>query len=355
MNQISNYSVIGVMSGTSLDGLDLVQCTFNKSKHWQFEIQKCATIRYSKKWKSTLENLPFKNQQTINETNKDFGKFIGKEINKFKDKNTTVDFIASHGHTIFHQPEKKITLQIGDGKTIAQETKTCTITNFRNLDVSLNGQGAPLVPIGDLQLFEEYKFCLNLGGFANISSKEKNGIIAFDVCPVNIILNYLASKKDLEYDFDGELGKKGEINFELLQKLNSLKYYQKKYPKSLSREWLKENILSIKEVSILKTEDLLATFYEHIGFQIGKLLTEESVLVTGGGSFNSFLIEKISKYSKVKISLGDTQIINFKEALIFGFLGVLKIRSEVNCLSQVTGAIRDCSAGEIHEYLPAIN
>tara|TARA_B110001454_G_scaffold218939_1_gene248699 strand:- start:2566 stop:3633 length:1068 start_codon:yes stop_codon:yes gene_type:complete len=349
MNKINKYSVIGVMSGTSLDGLDIIKCSFTKNDKWQYIIEKGTTIKYSEKWIKTLRTIHQKPLKKINEISIKYGTFIGEEINKFIKKNEfNVDFIASHGHTIFHQPEKKYTLQIGDGETISNTTNKLTISNFRKLDVKLNGQGAPLVPIGDIHLFSNYKYCLNLGGFANISIQEKSNITAFDICPVNIILNHLSNRLDMEFDKNGNLGKEGACNIKLLKKLNKLRFYNQKEPKSLSREWLEENILSLTEIKEIKTKDILATFYEHIGFQIGKLLRNKTTLVSGGGAYNKFLCSKIKKYAKSEIIIATEEIINFKEALIFGFLGVLRIRNEVNCLKDVTGALRDNCGGEIN-------
>tara|TARA_B110000263_G_scaffold51305_1_gene42951 strand:- start:6821 stop:7888 length:1068 start_codon:yes stop_codon:yes gene_type:complete len=349
MNKINKYSVIGVMSGTSLDGLDIIKCSFTKNDNWQYIIEKGTTIKYSEKWIKTLRTIHQKPLKKINEISIKYGTFIGEEINKFIKKNEfNVDFIASHGHTIFHQPEKKYTLQIGDGETISNTTNKLTISNFRKLDVKLNGQGAPLVPIGDIHLFSNYKYCLNLGGFANISIQEKSNITAFDICPVNIILNHLSNRLDMEFDKNGNLGKEGACNIKLLKKLNKLRFYNQKEPKSLSREWLEENILSLTEIKEIKTKDILATFYEHIGFQIGKLLRNKTTLVSGGGAYNKFLCSKIKKYAKSEIIIATEEIINFKEALIFGFLGVLRIRNEVNCLKDVTGALRDNCGGEIN-------
>ncbi|MDB9895233.1 MAG: anhydro-N-acetylmuramic acid kinase [Flavobacteriales bacterium] len=355
MNNGKKYSVIGVMSGTSLDGLDIIKCSFIFKKDWEYRIHKCKTVKYSKKWFQTLSTLHQKNQKKIDQISIAYGNFIAKEINEFISKDELVDIICSHGHTIFHQPEKNITLQIGDGKTIADKTGISTINNFRNLDIKLKGQGAPLVPIGDMKLFKEHKYCLNLGGFANLSIKNKTKIKAFDICPANIILNFLANKCGVEFDINGDIGRHGKVNNYLLDCLNKIKYYQINGPKSLSREWLEKNILNIDILTEIKPEDSLATFYEHIGFQIGSKLKNKSVFITGGGAFNSFLIEKISKHSLANIVLGSDDEINFKEALIFGFLGVLKLRSEINCLSEVTGAINDSCCGEIHKYLKDMN
>ena len=343
------YRVLGVMSGTSLDGIDLALCTFTKNHKWQFKIEKAETLKYSKQWKKILKTLHTKSKKTISKINLEYAVFLSKTINTFL-KNEKIDFIASHGHTIFHQPEKKITLQIGCGKKIANITKIKTINNFRNLDVLLNGQGAPLVPIGDLYLFNEYKYCVNLGGFANISIKEKKKIIAFDICPANIILNEISSRLNLEFDFDGNMARQGSIIVEILDKINSFSFFKKKAPKSLSREWVEKfiNPLLLKKYH---PKDLLHTFCEHIAMQVGSHLNKEAVLFTGGGVLNSYLMSRIAYYSKSKIIIPNDDIINFKEALIFAFMGVLRSRNEVNCLKSVTGAKRNNCGGEINNPL----
>ena len=345
MNMNVKYKVLGVMSGTSLDGIDLAICTFQKREKWRFTIDHAKTIKYSEDWLNILKKIHTRSRKTISKTNIKYAELLAEIINTFLN-NEKVDFIASHGHTIYHQPERNYTLQIGDGATIANITKTKTISNFRYLDISLNGQGAPLVPIGDLHLFQEYKYCVNLGGFANISIKEKDKIIAFDICPVNIILNLISKRLGLEFDINGSSAKKGRVIEELLEKLNNLSFYNKKPPKSLGREWCEKHINPL--LKNYNPIDILHTFCEHIGIQIGAFLKNKSVLFTGGGVFNTYLMSRISYYSKSEIFIPSHKIINFKEALIFGFLGVLKERNEINCLKSVTGAIKDNCGGEIN-------
>ena len=346
MNDNISYRVLGLMSGTSLDGVDLAICSFTKNKNWHYKIEKSTTIKYSKYWLETLSNLHKKPEKIINEIDLKYGDLLSKLCNKFL-KNEKIDYISSHGHTIFHQPENNFTLQIGNGNVISKNTKKITISNFRNLDVSLKGQGAPLVPVGDKLLFRKYKYCVNLGGFANVSIKKNNEIIAFDICPVNIILNYFSNLKGRAYDINGCMAQKGNLAPDLLKKLNSLQFYSKKYPKSLSREWVEKNIMPLIKNDI-KIEDVLHTLCEHIGIQIGKLLNDKEALFTGGGVFNSYLLSRIKFYSKSKIIIPDKRTIEFKEALIFAFLGVLRARGEVNCLQSVTGAIKDNCSGEIN-------
>jgi anhydro-N-acetylmuramic acid kinase len=346
MTEKIKYTVLGVMSGTSLDGIDLAICTFTKNQKWQYKIEKSNTLKYPITWKKKLENLHTQNKATVEQTDIQFGQYIGKIINAFLN-DEKIDFIASHGHTIFHQPENNYTLQIGCGKTISQTTKITTINDFRSLDISLNGQGAPLVPIGDLLIFQDYKYCINLGGFANISIKKKGEIIAFDICPANIVLNNICNGLGIEYDYNGDISRGGKVITALLQQLNELDYYIKKAPKSLAREWVEEYIYpSLKNY---RDEDLLCTFCEHIAIQIGEFLTDESALFTGGGVFNSFLMERITLHSKSKIFIPNKELVEFKEALIFSFLGVLRVRNEVNCLQSVTGSDRDNCGGVIHQ------
>jgi len=346
MNDNISYRVLGLMSGTSLDGVDLAICSFTKNKNWHYKIERSTTIKYSRYWLETLSNLHKKPEKIINEIDLKYGDLLSKLCNKFL-KNEKIDYISSHGHTIFHQPENNFTLQIGNGNVISKNTKKITISNFRNLDVSLKGQGAPLVPVGDKLLFRKYKYCVNLGGFANVSIKKNNKIIAFDICPVNIILNYFSDLKGRAYDLNGCMAQKGNLAPDLLKKLNSLQFYSKKYPKSLSREWVEKNIMPLIKNDI-KIEDVLHTLCEHIGIQIGKLLNDKEALFTGGGVFNSYLLSRIKFYSKSKIIIPDKRTIEFKEALIFAFLGVLRARGEVNCLQSVTGAIKDNCSGEIN-------
>mgnify|MGYP001455308297 FL=1 len=345
MTKNIKYRALGVMSGTSLDGIDLAICSFSKTKNWQFSIEKSITLAYNKYWKETLQNLHSKSAAEIKLIDKKYGLFIGNTINNFLD-DERVDFIASHGHTIFHQPENKYTLQIGDGEVIAKITKTTIINDFRSLDISLSGQGAPLVPIGDLHLFSNYKYCINLGGFSNISIKNNGVITAFDICPVNIVLNEVCQQLGIEYDNNGDIAKSGKLIPTLLEQLNSLDFYKQKAPKSLSREWVKKNIYLL--LKNYKTKDILNTFCEHIAIQIGIFLKNESALFTGGGVFNTYLIERIKYHSYSKIIIPDNTLINFKESLIFAFLGVLRIENQVNCLQSVTGAKRDNCGGVIH-------
>jgi anhydro-N-acetylmuramic acid kinase len=349
MNKKSGF-VIGLMSGTSLDGIDLVYVKFDETDAKNFKIIYAETVSYVDDWKEKLQNGIHFSEKELDDLNVDYGSLLGEVINNFikKFKIETIDFIASHGHTILHQPENGITLQIGDGQIIANSTKQKVVCDFRTQDVKLGGQGAPLVPIGDELLFSEYDYCLNLGGFSNVSFKKEGSRIAFDICPVNIVLNFYANKIGLEFDASGNVAAKGAINQALLEKLNSLEFYKKEPPKSLGLEWVQTVVLPLIDALETDVSSILRTFVEHVAIQISSVIHQNnSVLITGGGVFNLFLIERVEVHSNIKIILASEKIINFKEALIFAFLGLLRVDNQVNCLSSVTGAKQNHSSGEI--------
>ncbi|MBT3424704.1 MAG: anhydro-N-acetylmuramic acid kinase [Bacteroidetes bacterium] len=349
MTEVNTYTVLGIMSGTSLDGLDLALCSFQKEdESWSFKIIKAQTYEYDSVWREKLGQCSLLSSFDLLQLDKNFGFYIGKKVNAFL-KNTKYkpDLIASHGHTVFHQPEKGITMQIGSGELIAANCGIQTISDFRSLDVALGGQGAPLVPIGDQKLFSEFDYCLNLGGFSNISFNEKGKRLAYDICPVNIAINKLYPP----FDADGLAGRSGILNKKLLYELNSLSYYSMPYPKSLGREWFEGKFFPIFHAYDIPTEDKLRTLYEHIAMKVKMAVSnnmEGSMLITGGGTHNAFLVELIAEKFQGQISIPELEIIEFKEALIFAFLGVLRLRNEINTLASVTGAKADSSGGLIY-------
>lgn len=348
------YTIIGVMSGTSLDGIDMAIINFTKGEKWKFSFMKTATVPYPLSWKSKLASAIKLDDVELAGLNLDYTHYLAQVISSFIDQNdlTEVDAICSHGHTVKHEPENNFTLQIGNLPQLAEQLKKRVICNFRVQDVELGGQGAPLVPIGDELLFAEYKYCLNLGGFANISTRFKEKRIAYDICAVNTILNFYTKKLGEEFDAGGKIAKSGTLNAELLQKLDGLLYYKKNPPKSLGMEWVMAEVLPILKGYEEDIPSLLHTYTFHIASQIAKTLDNHpssEVLVTGGGTFNTFLIERIKKMTKTKLIIPSAEIVNFKEALIFGLLGVLRMRDEINVLSSVTGAREDHSAGIIYE------
>lgn len=346
-----SYRVIGLMSGTSLDGLDIAGCSFTYHEgSWQYRIHCAETIGYNGLMKERLMLAHLTSALELATLNVDLGVLHGHLTKSFIEKNDfTPDFISSHGHTVFHQPEKKLTLQIGSPAHIASLCGKTVVADFRSQDLALGGQGAPLVPVGDKLLFSDYKYCLNLGGIANISIKDENNISAFDISLCNIPLNFLAQKLGKEYDAGGQIAASGKVLGALLEKLNSLSYFHKPIPKSLGREFFENEFLPLLSGQSENIADLMATVSEHIAMQIARTMNESSpILVTGGGAYNHHLISRVRSCTKSEVVIPNDQIVSFKEALIFAFLGVLRMRGEVNCLSQVTGAPHDHVSGAIY-------
>ncbi|WP_299097601.1 anhydro-N-acetylmuramic acid kinase [uncultured Winogradskyella sp.] len=347
----AEYKVVAVMSGTSLDGIDVIYAIFRYDKDWSFKIGHAETLKYSSQWKALLSNLVNKSLEELKELDIAYSEYLANAIQSFITKYnlSEIDFVASHGHTALHQPENKLTYQIGNRTVLADKLQQKVICDFRLQDVEYGGQGAPLVPIGDRLLFHNYDYCLNLGGFANVSFEENERRIAFDICPVNIVINHYVSKIGLEYDDRGKIASRGNVHEGLLSQLNQLEFYQQPAPKSLGLEWVKLHVFPNIDKLELKTEDILRTFTEHIALQIASVLKGKgtSTLVTGGGAYNDFLIQQLRLKTKSEIIIPNNEIIEFKEALVFGLLGVLRDRNEVNCLKSVTGAKQDHSSGKI--------
>jgi len=342
--------IIGLMSGTSLDGLDIVCVEFVKNDAKEFKVIHSETIEYSTAWESKLREGVHKSNEELVALDAEYAVLLSEKVASFitKYKISEIDFIASHGHTILHKPNEGYTLQIGSGDVISRNTGHKVICDFRTQDVQLGGQGAPLVPIGDALLFSQYDACLNLGGFANVSYENGDGRIAFDICPANIVLNHYVKKIGFDYDDSGAIASRGEIHIALLRKLNELEFYKKEPPKSLGLEWVQEQIFPLIDSYGLSVSRVLRTFVEHIAIQISSSLKDrKEVLVTGGGVFNSFLMKRISFFLAIKVTIPSEEIINYKEALIFAFLGLLRSENQVNCLSSVTGAKEDHSSGRI--------
>lgn len=344
------YQVIGVMSGTSLDGVDLAHCVFTKhDDRWEYKITQATTIPYDNKWITRLSQLHRQPAFVFPKTDAFYGKYLGIIIRDFiKQNDLKVDLIASHGHTIFHQPQNGFTAQIGNGANIYAETGIKVVNDFRVVDVALHGQGAPLVPIGDELLFSNYEACLNLGGFSNISFNQNNKRVAFDISVCNIVLNKVAKQLGVEYDEGGQIAASGEVNEDLLNCLNALPYYQIHEAKSLGIEWVEQTFWPCLSDIELTVEDVMATLTHHIAHQIALVIKHNNlsrVLATGGGAFNVTLVNWVEKMCGVKLILPSPEIINYKEALVFAFLGVLRVENEVNSLHSVTGAKRNSIGG----------
>jgi len=349
---MKQFNIIGLMSGTSLDGLDVVYVNFKHDKFWKYEIINSKTYKYEKKWISFLKNISKQKINSIIKIDKDYTKllseYILKFINEFSIKE--IDFVSSHGHTALHQPLNSLTYQIGNLPIFAKYINQKVVCDFRVQDLELGGQGAPLVPVGEKYLFPEFDTLINLGGFANITKKIKNNLIAYDICPINIIFNHLSRIIKLEYDDKGDIASSGNINKDLYNYLQRLDYYKLDPPKSLGIEWVNNYVYSIlKNFNNISIKDLMNTFSNHFAFQIAKNIGEQDqVLITGGGAYNDYLIDRIKNLTNSKIIIPDPKIIEYKEALIFSFLGLLRVLEINNCYSSVTGAKKDHCSGKIY-------
>ncbi|MGO4913213.1 anhydro-N-acetylmuramic acid kinase [Leeuwenhoekiella sp. W20_SRS_FM14] len=353
----TRYTVLGVMSGTSLDGVDLAYIRFTKKDNWEYELLDCETIAYESSWVVRLRDAVSQSRDALQELDLLYTEYLATLINDFRKRHPLkdLDIIASHGHTILHQPDQGYTYQIGNLPQLAKLCNILVVCDFRVEDVALGGQGAPLVPIGDALLFNNYGACLNIGGFANISFSENNTRIAYDICATNIVLNSLTIKLGFDFDKDGEIAASGTIDQALLDKLNTLPFYKQNYPKSLGLEWVKATVFPILEQSGLAIEDRIATYTEHMAVQLAHVLKNckaitpsNGVLVTGGGAYNAHLMQRLEELSGLKITRAAPKMVEFKEALIFGFMGVLRLRNTINVLRSVTGASKDHCAGKLY-------
>lgn len=347
---MTSYFVLGMMSGTSLDGLDFAYVKIDFAyKQWHYQILHAETIEYSEEWKTKLKNSIFLDDVALLELDKEYSTYLAEQTENYivKNKIIRLHLIASHGHTVKHRPDLGYTMQIGNLREFGNAFNTPVICDFRSQDVALGGQGAPLVPIGDALLFSEYPYCLNLGGIANISTEQNGERIAYDIGAVNMVLNHFAEKLGKAYDKGGALAASGKIDKKLLNSLNNLAYYNKAHPKSLGREWVEEQLFPILNASTNEPENIMHTYSVHIANQISACVkTGSRVLVTGGGAFNTFLMQQLNQ--EIKWVVPKNEVVEYKEALIFGLLGVLRYRNQVNCLKSYTGARKNHSAGKCY-------
>lgn len=354
------YKILGLMSGTSLDGLDLAYChIWNTGEKWEFEIKETKSVSYTPEMRSKLKDSIFLPADELLRLHNAYGTWLGEQAKIFIEENKLeVDCLASHGHTTHHQPENGLTFQIGSGQHLANATGLKVVCDFRTNDVALGGQGAPLVPIGDSLFFGEYDFCLNLGGISNVSFEKDGKRVAYDIGLANMILNHITRKNGLDYDKGGQLARTGSVNAEMLKKLNALEYYQLPFPKSIGYEWFVEKVIPIVDSTQDSMENLLCTGIHHICEQVAIQIrsntgkSANSLFVTGGGALNDFLIETLQNKlgSQIKVAVLPKQLTEFKEALVFALMGVLRLVQKTNILSSVTGAGRDSSSGVV--FLP---
>ena len=358
------YRVIGLMSGSSLDGLDICFAEIDEAGgRWSYEIKAADCIAYPAQWQANLANAPHLSALEYLRLHTAYGRWLGEQVNVFIETHYLhhqVALVASHGHTVFHEPQNRMTAQLGDGASLAAVTGLNVVSDLRSIDIALSGQGAPIVPIGEKLFFSQYELLLNLGGIANISLNNADAPIAFDICPANRVLNGLANKIGLEYDNNGTAAAIGTVQSTLLQQLNDLPYYQQPFPKSLANDFGTETVLPMLEVAGYSTPDLLRTYVAHICQQVqeaintlsGDLnpLAEKKMLVTGGGAFNLFMMEQLQQLltaENIELVVPDAQVVQYKEALIMALIGVLRWREEENVLTSVTGASRSSVGGAL--------
>lgn len=362
------YRAIGVMSGSSLDGLDICFAEFDEiGGRWSYGIKASQCLPYNQQWKDSLTNAVHLSALDYLRLHTAYGRYIGQQVNTFIEEynlHHKVALIASHGHTIFHQPHHRMTAQLGDGAAIAATTGLNVVNDLRNMDIALGGQGAPIVPIGEKLLFNDYELLLNIGGIANVSFNPKQNtnamLLAFDVCPANRVLNLLANEIGFDYDNDGMIAASGSVQNALLQQLNQLDYYSRPIPKSLANAFGTDTIFPLLKQSGNAIPDLLRTYVEHIAAQIQNAvasfsnytnpLAEKQMLVTGGGAFNSFLMQRIQQVLQplgIEIVIPEKEVVELKEALIMALIGILRWREEENVLSSVTGASRSSVGGAL--------
>lgn len=358
---MSQFRVIGLMSGSSLDGVDLAYCVFEKKENqWSFDIEYSSCTPYTTQWKHKLQSARSLSGKELWQLHADLSHLYASYINTFIaefELTGKVDLIGSHGHTIFHFPEQHFTTQIADGAAIAALTGIPVVCDMRSSDIALGGQGTPIVPIGDLLLFRDYPYLLNIGGIANISIKRDEGILAFDICAANQVLDHYAAQAGLAYDKNGQLALVGKLHSQLYERLNQLPYYQRSHPKSLDNGYSKDIVIPLIDSYQLSVEDKLHTYCEHIAYQINTQISRvgskhagEKLLITGGGALNKYLVSRISAHTTARVEVPSEQIVQYKEALVMAFMAVLRYTQQPNVLRSVTGAERDSIGGAL--YLP---
>lgn len=356
--------ILGLMSGSSLDGLDLatVEYEIDGDSIRDWKVLYAASYEYPEKWQSKLESAPAASGYKLASLHAETGNFFGDLCLRFiEESGITPDYIASHGHTVMHAPKLSFTLQIGDASHIAVRAGVPTISDFRTADIAAGGQGAPLAPIVEQYLYKGYGMYLNLGGIANISAHGDSGILAWDVCPCNQLLNFSAGRKDLPYDQDGLLARTGSVDQALLGEFRKIIPLPHSNPYSLDNTFILTKFISLLKASFLSVEDQLCTSVEYISDCITKqakqarnlLGTQPTMLITGGSAHNTFLIERLkarlSQHS-IEAVVPDDATIDFKEAILMSLCGLLRILQKPNALASVTGASRDTVNGGV--YLP---
>jgi len=349
--------ILGLMSGSSLDGIDMALCSFSGlGESLQWKLIHSVHVPFEPKWKKLLQDLPGSSAYDLSLADYDFGNLLGASSKKYF-SDFKPDYIASHGHTIFHYPALKMTCQIGNGAVIASASGINTICDFRSMDIGYGGQGAPIVSLFDLDFFGGLDVLVNLGGIANLTVPDKNQTIAYDIGPCNQLLNYLAGSIGLEYDQDGLLAAQGEIDQNLLKTLSGHSYFDRTFPKTLDNGYIFNEFVPILDKSKASVQDKLRTVVELIAKMLSREITmhlanhktKAGVMFTGGGAKNTFLMETFRKKAVgFEMIETDDEMIDFKEAIMMAYLGYLRVKGKINVLSKVTGASKDSIGGSIY-------
>lgn len=354
---MSEYVAIGIMSGSSLDGIDLALCRFELDSkfNWHYEILEAECVSYDSKWRVLLANADSLNGKELTKLDYVYGHLLGKTVCDFIERHhikESIDLIASHGHTIFHEPNEKYTLQIGKGSVIAAETNLPVISDLRSADIARGGQGAPISSIGDFYLFSNYSYFLNLGGIANITTRKGEVLAAYDISGCNQVFNFLAklASEENQYDEDGAIAREGTVHLELLTDLKTIYYHQRIPPKTLSNQYVRDEIIERVQRYDIHVNDKMRTFLEFLVLEIKKHIPPKAkVMVSGGGVHNQFLLKRMKEEVDADFVIPIQELIDYKEALIMAFMGVLRLRNEENIMSGITGASQNSISGAIHK------
>ena len=349
---LNQYHAIGIMSGSSLDGVDFCLASFERDA-WSFQILEATTIPIPERIKNKLKRSDRLSGYDLIRLDIDYGDWIGRQLKSFAASDHLIEAVGFHGHTVFHEPVHKLSLQLGNGLVISSVSGLPVVDDFRTRDLLMGGQGAPLVPKGEIMLFPEYRAWVNLGGIANITVKESDNVLAWDIAPCNQVFNFFAQKLNFPYDKDGALAKEGSLEKKWTDGLKDLPYFKTKPPKSMSNQWINEHILKNPSID---PKDALHSFAELLAGEVAKSIClsasgNDKVLFTGGGTHNTYLMERIRNFLKeqnIQIVTPSAEIIDFKEALIFAFLGLLRKLGIPNTMGMATGASKDTVSGTLH-------
>ena len=365
---MKSIKAVGVMSGSSLDGLDIAYCDFMIDTKLpglvsQWNMLDTVSISYTKDYSNRLHKLKSKSALDLAMFHSEFGAYLGDTLKDLIHKHEwEPSFVSSHGHTIFHYPGQHMTFQLGAGQQIADHCQRPCITDLRQSDINFGGQGAPLATLADRFLFPGCTYYLNLGGIMNLSMLKDNKSIGYDLAPANQVLNHLARRAGFEMDKDGLLGAKGKVISNLLDKLKNHPFLRQPHPKSLDNAEVEQHWIQLFKDKADSTVDILRTYYEFIAYcigseivqlrnQIGKDHLFEKILITGGGAHNVFLMKLIENQLEdlgIQLKPCERAVIDFKEALLIAYCGLFRWLEVPLPISQSTGARKDSIAGSIH-------